>query len=460
VSQWLTERASSALARRTTRRGFLARSAIVGSAMTAAPLRYLLRPGSAYAAICGCHGQDCGCGDLCCDGYTQFCCTINDGLNTCPPGSFAGGWWKADGSVYCSGPRYYIDCVANCDCSSGCESSHFCVPACDGETCSCALGDCHNRHVSCTTFRYGQCHQEIACSGRIVCRVVSCTPAWLLDDSCSTSSATDDFTANHNADCPSVGHAPVVGAATTPDGLGYWLATADGRVFGFGSAAIHGSVAGRALNRPVVGMATTPDATGYWLVAADGGVFNFGSAGFHGSLAGRALNRPVVGMAATPDGKGYWLVAADGGVFNFGSAPFDGSAGGRALNRPVVGMAATPDGKGYWLVAAEGGVFAFGSAGFHGSLSGRALNRPVVGMAATPDGQGYWLVGSDGGVFNFGSAGFHGSVAGAPLSRTAVAVVPAPDGQGYWLVASDGGVFAFGRAAFHGGLASGAWKLV
>ena len=28
-------------------------------------------------------------------GWTVFCCTINKGVNACPPGSFAAGWWKA-----------------------------------------------------------------------------------------------------------------------------------------------------------------------------------------------------------------------------------------------------------------------------------------------------------------------------------------------------------------------------
>ena len=263
------------------------RTAWVGSALSFTPLRFLLRPGTAYAAICSCGGQGCTCGSLCCDGYTQFCCTINNGSNTCPPGSFAGGWWKADGSVYCSGPRYYIDCMGECTkCTAGCgPGSHFCSPGCDGLTCGCALGDCGNRRVGCVTFRYGQCHQEIACSGRIACRVVSCTPPWVLDSTCSTTSATDNNTANHNANCT------------------------------------QGAVA------PVVGMAGATDGKGYWMVASDGGVFAFGHAAFNGSAGGLRLNHPIVGMAADRVTGGYWLVASDGGVFAF-NAPFDGSAGG------------------------------------------------------------------------------------------------------------------------------------
>ena len=60
------------------------------------------------------------------------------GINACPPGTFAGGWWKADGSEYCSGPRYYIDCMGECH-GCGCGGGGFC-PGCDGLTCECALG--------------------------------------------------------------------------------------------------------------------------------------------------------------------------------------------------------------------------------------------------------------------------------------------------------------------------------
>ena len=64
-----------------------------------------------------------------------------------------------------------------------------------------AGGDCRNRLAGCLTFRYGQCHQEVACAGRIACRVVTCTPAYLLDNSCTTTAMTDENTADHNAPC-------------------------------------------------------------------------------------------------------------------------------------------------------------------------------------------------------------------------------------------------------------------
>ena len=225
--------------------------------------------------------------------------------------------------------------------------------------------------------------------------------------------------------------APVVGAAATPDGLGYWVVAADGGIFAYGDASFEGSTGGIHLNAPVVGMAATPDGRGYWLAASDGGVFAFGDAVFEGSMGGHPLNQPVVGIAATPTGRGYWLVASDGGVFAFGDAPFEGSMGGTPLNQPVVGMAASPDGLGYWLVASDGGVFAFGEAPFAGSMGGTPLNQPVVGMAASPDGLGYWLVAADGGVFTFGDAPFEGSDGGTPKNAPAVGIAGRPGG--YWI---------------------------
>jgi hypothetical protein len=449
-SRSLTSELGSFLLSRTSRRGFLARATVTATALSVAPVDLLLRPGTAYGQICECaSGSSCNCSDLCCDGYTQFCCTINNGVNACPPGSFAGGWWKADGSQYCAGPRYYIDCMGDCHC--GCAGGNFC-PSCDNLVCECALGDCANRHVGCTEFRYGQCHQEIGCSGRIACRVVSCTPPWVLDATCTTVSATDDSTANHFAPCqngPTSLAALTVGMAATPTGKGYWLVDEAGGVHAFGDARYRGSVAGIALNRPIVGMAATPTGGGYWLVASDGGIFAFGDASFDGSTGSIRLAAPIVGMAPDNRTHGYRFDASDGGIFDF-RAPFYGSLGDVRLAQPVVGMAATATGRGYWLVAADGGVFCFGDAAFHGSLGDVQLARPVVAMAATATGRGYWLVAADGGVFCFGHAAFHGSLGNVRLEQPVVGMASTPTGRGYWMVARDGGLFSFGDAEFFG----------
>src|ERR1700676_2335306 len=151
------DRLAAALEHRTSRRGFLVRTAVVGSALAVDPLDYLLHPGTAYAYVCRCGSSGCRCGSLCCDGYTEFCCTTT-GSNTCPPGTFAGGWWRADGSAFCGGgARYYVDCHGECPTQG---APGFCGGE-DGLTCGCALGDCGNRQAGCIPFRYGQCHQEI-----------------------------------------------------------------------------------------------------------------------------------------------------------------------------------------------------------------------------------------------------------------------------------------------------------
>jgi hypothetical protein len=182
----VVNRLSDAIARRTSRRGFLARTAVTSTAAVVAP-QFLVRPISAYAAVCNCSGSACDCGAACCDGYTEFCCTVT-GANTCPPGTAYGGWWKVDGHSLCGGgPRYYLDCNV--------------VPPANPCSCGCAGGDCNHRKVCCTLFRYGQCHQEIPVMGAIACRVVTCTPPWQFDSTCTTTPLTDNNTRLHDAAC-------------------------------------------------------------------------------------------------------------------------------------------------------------------------------------------------------------------------------------------------------------------
>lgn len=189
----LARAATSVVDRRTDRRGFLFRLGMASTAMVVAPLRFLLRPVTAQTAICG---PAPGCND----GYSAFCCTINRGINTCPPGHFVGGWWRATGSSYCgSGSRYYIDCHARCTCTG---SGNFCSSGCQPCSCHCPdTSSCDKRHVCCAQFRYGQCNTGIAQSGPVTCRVVTCTPPHLLYDACGSTVLSDNFTANQTAPC-------------------------------------------------------------------------------------------------------------------------------------------------------------------------------------------------------------------------------------------------------------------
>jgi len=457
----LVERSSAFLADRLSRRSFINRSAFVGSAVAAGQgVDLLLRPTTAYAAICSCGDPGCGCGTTCCSGFTEFCCTVS-GYNWCPSNSVMGGWWKADNSTYCNGPRYYMDCNATCQCDTGCGSGFpFCEPSCDGVSCGCALDTCDRYMTGCLQFRYGQCNQDVACMGRIVCRVVACIPPWEIDPTCTTTNAQDDATAEQDAPCwtpappmppcnSPVTQCEVTAMAATPDGGGYALVTAFGLLFAYGDASNAGSPYPVPLEQPLVGLALRRGG-GYWLVGADGGIFAYGGAPYLGSIGGQRLHRPIVALAATPTGDGYWLVAADGGIFAFGDAGYFGSMGGKPLTKPMVALAPTPTGNGYWLVAADGGIFAFGDADYFGSMGGKPLAKAIVGLAATPSGLGYWMVAADGGIFAFGDADYFGSMGGQVLAQPVVELVATPNGLGYWMAAADGGIFAFGDAAYYG----------
>ncbi len=177
--------------RRSSRRGFLVRTAVVGSALTVAPLRFLLRPQTALATIV--RPGHCA-GGLCSDGWTEFCCAINDGKNMCPPYSFVGGWWKCTdyrGHRLCAeeGVRYYIDCN---------RTPGHTLPG----GCHCANGDCANRHVGCNVFRYGQCNTQIGALTEVVCRVVVCEhPAKIPEFNCNATYKEDNRTCGHEAPC-------------------------------------------------------------------------------------------------------------------------------------------------------------------------------------------------------------------------------------------------------------------
>jgi len=448
IAEKLVDVASKGLSRRSSRRGFLVKTAVVGSALAVNPFKFALQPGTAYASLCG---PDASCSS----GWTVFCCSINNGKNSCPPGSIPAGWWKTDQSGFCGGgPRYIIDCNATCG-SCGCGGGGICAPGCYTCGCHCGSGSCDQRLVCCNQFRYGQCHQELACVGPVVCRVASCRPPWEVDPTCTTASATANETALHTAPCldatgnafvTAFGGAPrlgspkggvpgaIVGIASSPSGKGYWLATENGAVLNFGDAHHHGSARNVRLRQPIVGIASTASGKGYWLVAADGGIFTFGDARFHGSTGRLRLTQPIVGIATTRRGRGYWLVAADGGVFCFGDARFHGSTGRLRLRAPIVGMSRSPSGAGYWLVAADGGIFTFGDARFHGSAGARHLNAPVVGMASTRSGNGYWLSAADGGVFGFGDAHFRGGLVSLHGAKGHTVGIARAATHGYWLV--------------------------
>ena len=190
VADRLVSASALFLERRLSRRTMLLRIAVAGSALTVAPLRYLLYPGSALAVIAP---GECP-GGLCNDGYTGFCCEINQGLNTCPENTFPGGWWMCTdyaGRQLCaeSGVRYYVDCNA--------------LPHVEADGgCHCGGGSCGNRRIGCNVFRYGQCNTHIPGVTAVVCRMVVCeNPSSIPALNCSASLAVDNAVCDHEAPC-------------------------------------------------------------------------------------------------------------------------------------------------------------------------------------------------------------------------------------------------------------------
>ena len=195
VAQRAVDGLTGWLARRTSRRGFLVKAGVLGTALAVDPMGYILKPGTAYAAVCGP-------GSSADSGWTVFCATINNGVNACPPGSIAAGWWKADGASLCGGrARYIIDCNATCaTCNTPGARAGICSSTCWSCNCESGLaGTCDKRKVCCNAFRYGQCNMDVRQVGGVHCRVVSCTPPWRFEE-CSTAPATDNRTRDHNSD--------------------------------------------------------------------------------------------------------------------------------------------------------------------------------------------------------------------------------------------------------------------
>ena len=166
------------------------RFATAGSALTVAPVRYLMRPLSAMAVVtCA----DCSSRSACCDGYTPLSCSMNNGVIASPSSSYMSGWWKCTnytgaGACCRQGVRYYIDCnrTPTARCPGGCR---------------CAQDSCGNRRTCCNRFRYGQCNTEITGVTEVVCRLVKCVNPCQLYVNCNCTYKQDNATCGHEAKC-------------------------------------------------------------------------------------------------------------------------------------------------------------------------------------------------------------------------------------------------------------------
>jgi hypothetical protein len=175
---------------RISRRSALLRLAVAGSALSVAPLRYLLYPETALAVVTP---GSCSSGN-CLDGYTAFCCEINHGRNQCPENTYAGGWWMCTdykGHQLCAerGIRYYVDCN---------RLPGHSFPG----RCTCANGSCQNRRQNCNVFRYGQCNTQVSGVTEVVCRMVTCiNPSKISGLNCGPSVSVDNAVCAHEAPC-------------------------------------------------------------------------------------------------------------------------------------------------------------------------------------------------------------------------------------------------------------------
>jgi hypothetical protein len=268
------------------RRRFLSRVAVVGSALAIGPIRYTLRPGTAYASVCG----D---GASCASGWTAFCCTVNNGANTCPPGSYVAGWWRIDDSPFCFGrARYVIDCnrSPNASCS-----------------CRCATGSCDQRRVCCNNFRYGQCNTQIPGVTEVVCRVVTCMAPWQWDPACSTTVRVDNRTRSHNAPC-------LPGRNATPIDIRYQDLGQTGSILGAPTTPERDGPAGGRHRRYDNGSIHWRSATG--ALAVHGRIDRA-----HRDLRGAdgALGYPLTEVRGVGDGRGLVVRYAGGTVYQASS---------------------------------------------------------------------------------------------------------------------------------------------
>jgi hypothetical protein len=238
------ERAGNLVAKNSDRRSFLKKAAVLGAALAANPAGIFER--TAYAAgDCTQYNKPCGgdwncnkpagstCSDFtdpdrangkggCFDSWTGFCCQMNDGSNSgCPTGTFVAGWWlAATNSSFCGGDkRYIIDCNSRCHSSGNCDQctgqvSHKngrfcgntsgndpCHEGCIDHSCKCVGDDCSKRRVACNWFRYGNCNQDVDCSGPVVCRLTRCTKPWVEFDCLQNVFELSPSTACHTAIC-------------------------------------------------------------------------------------------------------------------------------------------------------------------------------------------------------------------------------------------------------------------
>ncbi len=98
------------------------------------------------------------------------------------------------------------------------------------------------------------------------------------------------------------------------------------------------------MTRPILGAAATPSGLGYYVFNGLGRVAGFGDAAFYGDLDALKLIHTITTVAPTVSGKGYHLLADDGSLYAFGDAKFLGNAQPGDPNGFYTGMLPTANG--------------------------------------------------------------------------------------------------------------------
>ena len=185
---------------------------------------------------------------------------------------------------------------------------------------------------------------------------------------------------------------PIVAAASSPSGYGYYLVSRSGKIYAFGDARTRGPLDQKTT---IVDIAVHPTGKGYWLLSAGGRIFSFGKVQ---SFAKVDEAGSPTALAATPTGLGLWALTSDGNVAARGDALYAGNSKSDAID-----IVPSTTGLGYWIASAGGRVQAFGDAAVAGGFDGIS-RQPIVGMARTASSQGYWLVNRLGEATGFGDA--------------------------------------------------------
>jgi len=240
-----------------------------------------------------------------------------------------------------------------------------------------------------------------------------------------------------------------------------------GEVVALDGAIHRGDLTGFTLDAPIVAAASTTTGAGYWLLGADGGVFSFGDAQFQGSLRSpdQALataedltevqgilellryNGEVraVDIVAVNESSGYWIVLANGRSIEFGGA-------GRVVQPPVelaaaaVQLVPNPAGEGMWLLAADGGIFGLLGAPYFGSVPGLGVaSQHSIAMMPSPAGDGYGIVDATGAIVGFGRFESRGASSERGLcSYGSIKTVVSLGAAGYQVLTETGRIRATG----------------